>query len=423
MIALFPSNPTNMTLAFRDSGVFLYVGWRLLNGDIPYRDVWDHKPPLIYFVDALGIALTPALALGSLDPPIPFYFFHTLFHLQITRSRIWNLCCAGRHDHTHLGFVDHPRKRKRDRGICTLYFRHSASGCSSVHGEETFLSALRSGSAYWAGSPLISNKRRLASGSRTRFFYWRSGSFQRKFPLKDLLLIADRMARSIDRIGRSISQAREHLVDYWEQAFLYNFVYIGKHEGIRRLIPVFIKGFAYLQNGWVLYLSILGWLAGLGYGGSSEGCIHPGSSVDLDRAGKPAYRSILHYDLRAFHPSLLPNSFTCHGNSGGFLTVRQLVSQKGVRLRLIRSREEMDGTVVEQLGGIDYVRAANTQELRDRAASPRPPRSAAARRCGTTSRCRCSAAPRRSTRASSTSWCWAWPSTWPSTARSASATS
>jgi ATP-binding cassette subfamily B protein len=42
------------------------------------------------------------------------------------------------------------------------------------------------------------------------------------------------------------------------------------------------------------------------------------------------------------------------------LTVWQLTSQKGVRLKLMRSREVMDGTVVEQLGGIDYVRVANT---------------------------------------------------------------
>ena len=42
------------------------------------------------------------------------------------------------------------------------------------------------------------------------------------------------------------------------------------------------------------------------------------------------------------------------------LTVWQLVSQKNVRLRLLRTREEMDGIVVEQLGGLDYVRAANT---------------------------------------------------------------
>lgn len=48
------------------------------------------------------------------------------------------------------------------------------------------------------------------------------------------------------------------------------------------------------------------------------------------------------------------------------LTVWQLLSQKAVRIQLLRSREEMDGTVVEQLNGLDYVRVANThaQELR-----------------------------------------------------------
>jgi ATP-binding cassette subfamily B protein len=48
------------------------------------------------------------------------------------------------------------------------------------------------------------------------------------------------------------------------------------------------------------------------------------------------------------------------------LTVRQLLSQKGVRLRLMRDCEEIDGAVVEQLGGMEYVRAADTcaQEVR-----------------------------------------------------------
>ena len=48
------------------------------------------------------------------------------------------------------------------------------------------------------------------------------------------------------------------------------------------------------------------------------------------------------------------------------LTVWQLMSQKGVRVSLLRTREKMDGTVVEQLTGIDYVRAADThrQEIR-----------------------------------------------------------
>jgi hypothetical protein len=87
---------------------------------------------------------------------------------------------------------------------------------------------------------------------------------QRTSPLKDLLaLLAGWLIPSLVLIFYLASQ--NALQDYWEQAFVYNFVYIGKHEGIRRLIPVFIKGFAYLQNGWVLFLSILGWSAGAGY--------------------------------------------------------------------------------------------------------------------------------------------------------------
>jgi ATP-binding cassette subfamily B protein len=43
-----------------------------------------------------------------------------------------------------------------------------------------------------------------------------------------------------------------------------------------------------------------------------------------------------------------------------WLTLRQLDSQKGVRLTLLRDCEEIDGTVVEQLGGAEYIRVANT---------------------------------------------------------------
>jgi ATP-binding cassette, subfamily B, bacterial len=44
------------------------------------------------------------------------------------------------------------------------------------------------------------------------------------------------------------------------------------------------------------------------------------------------------------------------------LTARQLASQKGVRLRLMRGREQIDGAVVELFGGLDYIRAAHTEQ-------------------------------------------------------------
>jgi ATP-binding cassette subfamily B protein len=49
-----------------------------------------------------------------------------------------------------------------------------------------------------------------------------------------------------------------------------------------------------------------------------------------------------------------------------FLTVRQLLSQRGIRLKLLRSCDEIDGAIVEQLSGMEYVRAANTypQEIK-----------------------------------------------------------
>lgn len=54
---LLPVSPLNMPLTFRDPGVFLYIGWRILNGELPYRDIWDHKPPVIFYINALGLVL------------------------------------------------------------------------------------------------------------------------------------------------------------------------------------------------------------------------------------------------------------------------------------------------------------------------------------------------------------------------------
>ena len=48
---------------------------------------------------------------------------------------------------------------------------------------------------------------------------------------------------------------------------------------------------------------------------------------------------------------------------GTFIVIRQVISQNGIRLELKRSVEMMDGMIVEQLGGLDHIRASNTQDL------------------------------------------------------------
>lgn len=57
-LVVFTHSPLFIDLPHRDSGVFLYLGSQILNGDIPYKDIWDHKPPLIYYINALCLFIT-----------------------------------------------------------------------------------------------------------------------------------------------------------------------------------------------------------------------------------------------------------------------------------------------------------------------------------------------------------------------------
>jgi ABC-type multidrug transport system fused ATPase/permease subunit len=48
--------------------------------------------------------------------------------------------------------------------------------------------------------------------------------------------------------------------------------------------------------------------------------------------------------------------------AGLFIIIKQVSSQKGIRVSLLRGKEKIDGTVVEMLGGIETVRALNTEQ-------------------------------------------------------------
>jgi hypothetical protein len=48
------ANPFTTRLG-RDSGMYAYIGSHVLHGDTPYVAAWDHKPPAIFFIDALGL--------------------------------------------------------------------------------------------------------------------------------------------------------------------------------------------------------------------------------------------------------------------------------------------------------------------------------------------------------------------------------
>lgn len=98
---LLPFSPVNsQSVPSRDSGVFLYTGWRVLHGEIPYLQIWDHKPPIIYYLDALGLLLTPDSIWGvwwvevaslGLAAAIGYFLFKRLYGLlpAIFVSFLW----------------------------------------------------------------------------------------------------------------------------------------------------------------------------------------------------------------------------------------------------------------------------------------------------------------------------------------------
>lgn len=43
----------------RDEATYAYIAWRLKEGDLPYRDVFDHKPPLIFYTYLLAYLINP----------------------------------------------------------------------------------------------------------------------------------------------------------------------------------------------------------------------------------------------------------------------------------------------------------------------------------------------------------------------------
>ena len=47
-----------------DEGVYGYIGWGMLDGLVPYKDVFDHKPPGIYLLYSLVFLLTEPSALN-----------------------------------------------------------------------------------------------------------------------------------------------------------------------------------------------------------------------------------------------------------------------------------------------------------------------------------------------------------------------
>ena len=64
----------------RDEGIFGYAGQVILNNGLPYRDVFDHKPPVAFYLNALALLFVPPTSTG-IHTFLHVYNFFTLIVL------------------------------------------------------------------------------------------------------------------------------------------------------------------------------------------------------------------------------------------------------------------------------------------------------------------------------------------------------
>src|SRR5688572_31121986 len=70
-----------------DGGYYLYVGQQIVNGQVPYRDVWESKPPGIFYVNALGLVLGRGSRWGVWAIQFAFLFASALLSVYIMRKK------------------------------------------------------------------------------------------------------------------------------------------------------------------------------------------------------------------------------------------------------------------------------------------------------------------------------------------------
>lgn len=94
---LMTKNPTHFWIGGdmeTDSAVFNTIAMVMEKGYIPYRDSFDHKGPLIYFLNYLGRQIAPYRGIWLLE-------FITLYFTFYMMYRIGCLCCR----HLHAAII------------------------------------------------------------------------------------------------------------------------------------------------------------------------------------------------------------------------------------------------------------------------------------------------------------------------------
>ena len=260
MLVLLPISPLNMPYTQRDSGVFLYTGWRILNGELPYRDVWDHKPPVIFYIDALGLALGHDSRWGVWIIEFLFLSVAALIGFRLSRNLFGPLPAA-------IGTF---------LWLLTLFFLIQGGNLTtefalpmqficlwlvyqSEKQEKLGLRGFLIGAI--CGVAFFTKQTTIGVGISYIIFLLLNSVINRQFKglLKKMLIIISG-GLAIALIMILVFGSLGILKDFWQAAFVYNFYYSA--ESIGSHLRAMLFGMIDLSSTGMAYFGLIGWCFG-----------------------------------------------------------------------------------------------------------------------------------------------------------------
>ncbi len=261
LIVLLPISPLNIIQPARDSGVFLYIGWRMLQGEIPYRQLWDHKPPMIFFIDALGLFIGGGSIWGVWLLELILLFFAALLGFTLIKRFLGSLPALFSLSLwlMSLVFIINGGNLTTEYTLVLQF----ASLWLAVEAEEK-------GYFFWRGY-LIGVLTALA-------FFTKQNVIGIGLAIVIYIIISRLLTRQFKRLLRALVVIllgsltvtvvlllffvlTGALEDFWDAAFAYNFVYINNPAPLR--FGGRLRGIRLLARTGLAQFALAGWAAGL----------------------------------------------------------------------------------------------------------------------------------------------------------------
>lgn len=262
LAVLLPYSPAQRPVPSRDSGVFSYIGWRITQGDLPYRDIWDHKAPVIFYLDAFGLLLTPDSSWGIWLVEVAALWLAAALGYFLLKRLFDSLTAAA------LSFI----------WLCSGFYLLAGGNLTTEYAIPMQFAALWL--FYRAENATNYRWRGLALGAVTALlFFTRQNAIAIPLAIGVYLLASRLWRRNLRHLWREtwpillggllvtacivgFFAVQGALRDFWDQVFVYNFIYVDERENSQRFAALF-SAMNNLSNLGLAQVAVLGWVAGL----------------------------------------------------------------------------------------------------------------------------------------------------------------